>query len=185
MEQPGEPPIPSGRTHRIHIPSRYNWLTSRFSHPRACGPRVRKSLGQPVIALWNGWILWVLPSEIGGSPSVITKLRYVNHPLSTSSQVVTMCYHLHFQCDNHEITSKICVIAPKKKNQCDYKFTKWLSPRKPYFEAKNVSNQRQTPKFIKSLSLQKWYFVTKNLSNHHQTLLSLRILGPTTRDKSW
>ena len=46
---------------------------------------------------------------------VITKLRYVNHPLSTSSQVVTMCYHLHFQCDNHEITSKICVIAPKKK----------------------------------------------------------------------
>ena len=72
MEQPGEPPIPSGITYRIHIPSRYNWLTSRFSRPRACGPRARKSLGQPVIALWNEWILWVLPSEIGGSPSVIT-----------------------------------------------------------------------------------------------------------------
>ena len=79
MEQPGEPPIPSGITYRIHIPSRYNWLTSRFSRPRACGPRARKSLGQPVIALWSEWILGVLSSEIGGSSSVITKLRY-NYP---------------------------------------------------------------------------------------------------------
>ena len=43
-----------------------NWLTSWFSRPRA-----RKSLGQPVIALWHKWIIVDNPSGIGSSPEVI------------------------------------------------------------------------------------------------------------------
>ena len=39
-----------------------------LSHPRACGSRVQKLLCQPVIALWNEWILWVVPEGMGGSP---------------------------------------------------------------------------------------------------------------------
>ena len=57
------------------------------------------------------------------------------------------------------------MIIPSKtvfwgKNQYDNKSTKWLFSQKSYFEAKNLSNHRLTP-------------------------FRFRILGLTTRDKSW
>ena len=57
------------------------------------------------------------------------------------------------------------MIIPSKtvfwgKNQYDNKSTKWLFSQKSYFEAKNLSNHRQSP-------------------------FRFRILGPATRDRSW
>ena len=72
---PGKPPMPSGIATIIHIiPSCDNWLTSWISRPRACGPRARNPLGQPVIALGHKWIIVAIPSGIGGLPIVIAFL---------------------------------------------------------------------------------------------------------------
>ena len=48
-----------------------NWLISWISRPRACGPRARNPLGQPVIALGHKWIIVDNPYGISSFPKLL------------------------------------------------------------------------------------------------------------------
>ena len=70
-------------------------------------------------------------------PVVIPKLRYINHPLSTSNRLDNGCYSPQNECDNHVIHLKKVRYCIQKQNRGDNIYEKGNPPQN-WFQHWNI-----------------------------------------------